>query len=252
MGSDEVFPRAISALEHKLLLWILPADRPGYAEYRNVINTWKVAGTRPWAEGSYLLAPSGSTPDPDASPSQLVAVGAVEGPRGVLSVNVRELQLHQLEFEISGPADQEPERNFERLRRWTLSSWSPTMPCPSCEGRLREVVMATLAGRNFVLALCIHDQRLWVFDDLKGMNLPVPVTGFYNEVMLQAKIQDPGIALQSRRLFSDLDAYTDAILTRAFEAYNRTRHRIQLGESLVLKEDPPASWLKWLGDKMFG
>lgn len=251
MGSNDPFPRDLAALEKRLLLWILPEDRPGYAEYRDAVNQWKVIGERPWEEGSYLLGPPGSTVDFDA-PQQLVAVGVIEALRGILSVTVRELHAQQLEYEISGPADEELARNFERLRKWTLSSWSPTAPCPSCEGRLREVALSTLSGRGFVLALCVQDQRLWVYDNLQKMNVPIPVTGFYNELMLQAKIQDPGIALQSRRLFSDLDTYTDAILTRAFEAYNRTRQRIHLGEALVLREDQPASWLKRLGNKMFG
>jgi hypothetical protein len=102
-----------------------------------------------------------------------------------------------------------------------------------------------------VLALCTRDQRLWVHDDLKKMNIPLPVTGFYNELMLQLKIHDPGIALQSRRLFLDLETYTDAVLTRAFEAHNRIRNRVHLDESLVLTEERPASLLRRLG-KMFG
>jgi len=125
-------------------------------------------------------------------------------------------------------------------------------PCPSCAGRLREVAMATLSGRAFILAFCVRDRRLWVFDALKGTNVPLPVTGYYNELMLQAKIQDPGIALQSRRLFSDLDTYSDVLLTRAFEAYNRTRHRVGVGEALVLADDQPVSWLMRVKHKMFG
>jgi hypothetical protein len=111
--------------------------------------------------------------------------------------------------------------------------------------------MTTVSGRSLVLAVCTRDQRLWIHDDLKKMNVPIPVTGFYNELMLQSKIHDPGIAFQSRRLFSDLDGYTDAVLARAFEAYNRTRNRVRLNESLLRAEERPASLLKRLG-KMFG
>ncbi len=252
MDSDEVFPRDLSALERKLLLWILPADRPGYAEYRNVVNKWKVVAARPWADGSYIMSAPGSVPELDTSPPQVIAVGMIECRGGVLTVSVRELQSSQLEFEVSEPADQEVVSNFERLRRWTLSSWSPTMPCPFCDGRLREVVMVTRSGRTFVLALCALDQRLWIHDELREMNIPIPVTGFYNDLMLQAKIQDPGIALQSRRLFTDLDAYTDDLLIRAFEAYNRTRRRVDLEGAFALREARPASWPIRLRKKMLG
>lgn len=252
MGLTEGFPRDLSAIERKLLLWILPADRPGYADYRNAVDRWKLVGTRPWVEDSFLLAPPGEVPEFDGSQPQVVAVGAVEGPRGVLNINVRELQPHQLEFELSGPEDQEVARDFEESRRWTLSSWSPTNPCPSCGGRLREVAMTTLSGLVFALSFCVHDHRLWIFDGTSGMNLPIPVTGFYNELMLQARIQDPGVALQSRRLFSDLDAYSDDVLTRAFEAYNRTRRRVGVEEAFVLTEDRPASLLMRLKRKIIG
>jgi hypothetical protein len=251
MGSDDVFPRELDGLEKKLLLWVLPPDQPGYAEYRDRLTTWKVLGERPWGGGSLLLGPSASNPDVDAPPPHPVAVGIVEGPQGVLTVTVRELQAGQLECDITGPADRELDRSFEQLRRWTLSSWRPDTPCPSCGGPPREVVMTTVSGRMLVLALCTRDQRLWVHDDLKKMNIPLPVTGFYNELMLQLKIHDPGIALQSRRLFLDLETYTDAVLTRAFEAHNRIRNRVHLDESLVLTEERPASLLRRLG-KMFG
>lgn len=250
MGSEEVFPRDLSALEQKLLLWILPADRAGYAVYRKFVNQWNVAAMRPRAEGCYVMTAPGSSPDLDASPPQIIAVGLIEGPAGVLTVNVRELQSSQLEFEISGQADQEIVSNFERLRKRTLSSWSPARRCPFCDGRVREVVIAARSGRTFVLALCPLDQRMWIHDDLKEMNIPVPVTGFYNELMLQAGIQDPGIALQSRRLFTDLDAYSDVLLSRAFEAYNRARRRVDLDDAIALKDDRPSSWLIRLRKKM--
>ena len=252
MGTDEVFPRDLSPLEQKLLLWVLPAGRPGYAEIRNVLEGWEVAGAKPWAEGTYVLAPRGSAPELDAPSPQLIAVGMIETSRGSVTVSVRELQFRQLEFEISGPADEVDLNGLGRLRTWTLSLWSPSLPCPSCGRILREVAMSTTSGRELTLALCAGDQRLWVYDESKQMNYPIPVTGFYNELMLQAKIQDPGIALQSRRLFSDLDKFADEALTRAFEAYNRTRNRLDLGESFVLKRIPRKPWLLRLREKILG
>ena len=70
--------------------------------------------------------------------------------------------------------------------------------------------------RAVVLAICTVDRRLWVYDGETGMNRPVPVTNFYNELMLHLNVRDPKVALDSLRLFQDLSGFTDGDLTRAF------------------------------------
>lgn len=252
MGSDEGFPRALSEPELALLRWVLPAGRDGYQAYRDAVNEWIVTGRRHDAEDCFILTPRGSKPDAECPLSPIVAIGAAEDPRGEVRVNVRELQPSQLEFGITGPADGELLARFERLRRWTLSSWTPGVPCPDCGGALREVRMATNSGRKLVLALCVKDQRLWLCDELHGMNIPLPVTGYYNELMLQSTIRDPERVLQSRRLFSDLGTFSDVVLMRAFEAYARTRQRIRPEDGLVVREDQSASWVQRLRRRMPG
>ena len=78
------------------------------------------------------------------------------------------------------------------------------------------------------LALCAYDRRLWVHDSSTGVNRLIPVTNFYNELMLHKNIRDPGIALDSRRLFADLDAYSDSDLTYAFLTYNKIKTKIRV------------------------
>jgi hypothetical protein len=60
---------------------------------------------------------------------------------------------------------------------------------------------------------------------------PVPVTNYYNELMLLKQIRDPEIALSSRKLFERLDEYSDTDLANAFLAYNRLRTKIAPGVS---------------------
>ena len=252
MGSDEGFPRELSEPELTLLRLVLPADREGYGEYRRALNEWVVTGSRFDAEDCHILTPRGASPDVEDPPPPLVAIGVVKDPRGDVRVDVRELQPHQLEFGVAGPADRELLAKLDRLRQWTLSTWSPGLPCTDCGRALREVLMTTNSGRKLELVLCTKDERLWLYDDLKGMNIPLPVTGYYNELMFQAGIRDPERVLHPRRLFSDLGSLSDAVLTRAFEAYARTRHRIDLDEGLVVREESPASWLSRLGRRILG
>jgi hypothetical protein len=104
--------------------------------------------------------------------------------------------------------------------------------------------MSTASGRRLVLALCVPDQRLWVYDARSGVNRPIPVTSFYNELMLQSKVQDRTVALDARRLFTDIGAFSNAALTRAFSTHNRLRTTVPLEDPLVLTSEEKAGWLQ--------
>ena len=99
--------------------------------------------------------------------------------------------------------------------------------------------MSSENGRALVLAVCATDKRLWVYDELTGINHPIPVTNFYNELMLHKNIRDPKIALDSKRLFSDLSQFSDAELSHAFRTYNALRTKIQLEGNIVVEDEKP-------------
>ncbi|MGH2569478.1 MAG: hypothetical protein ACRDGA_14155, partial [Bacteroidota bacterium] len=180
---DEKFPRELTASERELLLWVLPDDRPGYYDYRKLLGQWLVAAQGRRGEGNYILAPAGERIDNDSPLPQLFAYGVVETESGELSVCVRERLNNQLEYEIlSLRGDVDPTK-LREVRRWTFSTWLPRKPCPRCGKEVREVQMRTDEGRTLVLAVCDEDERLWVYDENSGINHPIPVTNFYNELM---------------------------------------------------------------------
>jgi hypothetical protein len=251
MGPDDIFPRELTTLERALLLWVLPADRTGYAECRKLVQEWKIAGRGRKGAGGYILAAPGLMPDIESPLPQLLAFGLVKTELGEITVSVRERQGDQLEFETSGPVEADLPGELASYRRWTLSEWLPTIPCPGCGRALREVRMNTASGRSMVLAICAEDHRLWVFDAQSKVNHPIPVTGFYNELMLQKKVQDRKSVPDSRRLFSDLHSYTDAALTGAFSSYNRLRTKVFLGEPLVMPTEGKLNWFKRATRRLF-
>ena len=87
-----------------------------------------------------------------------------------------------------------------------------------------------------MLAICLRDRRLWVYDDAKGVNHPMPITNFYNELMLHKNIRTPEVALHPQRLFDDLDSYSDLDLTRAFQTYNQIRTKVPFEGVIVVRE----------------
>ncbi len=242
MGSEEIFPRELTPFERALLLWVLPADRSGYAEYRNRVQEWKVTGRGRRGEGNYILGAPGLVPDTESPLPHLFAFGLVKAGRGEITVSVRERLGDQLEFEITSPVDEELPGGLESYRRWTLSEWLPSLPCPGCSGATREVEMKTKSGHSLVLAICREDHRLWLYDAQTRVNHPIPVTAFYNELMLQQKVQDRRAVPGSKRLFTDLGTFSDAALTGAFSSYNRLRTKVFLGEPLVVPTEESHNW----------
>ena len=63
MGNEDRLPRGLTEQERGLLLWLLPADRPGYLAYRKLVEAWQVAARGRRGEGNYILAASDEQPD---------------------------------------------------------------------------------------------------------------------------------------------------------------------------------------------
>jgi hypothetical protein len=240
MSSPERLPRELDSTERDLLLWVLPGDRPGYAKYRKFIEQWSVAAVGRRGEGNSILAEPGWKVDNESPLPQLFAYGAVERDGGNLTISVRERLGGQIEFEIEG-------RIFEaspEIRRWTFSEWAPSLPCPSCRLKVREVSITASADQVLDLVLCSKDRRIWVFDSLSGVNAPIPVTGFYNELMLQTGIKDPGIALEPQRLFDLSRSPSDSDLIKAFSSYNNVRKKVAIEGTLKIAVEPKLNWLE--------
>ncbi len=86
------------------------------------------------------------------------------------------------------------------------------------------------------LGISVAERRLWVHEAATGMVLLLPVTGFYNELMLHRGVRDPKTALVPGRLFDELGLYADEDLREAFLAANRIRHRVEVGGA----DSPPS------------
>lgn len=244
MENYDVYPRELSAVERELLEWVLPEDRPGYRTYRDLLTLWKVISGGRRGEGNYILAAEGTPADKDSPLPQVFAFGAVETTEGEVCITVRERLGDQLEYEIALPEGKRAGHDFREIRRWTFSTWLPKERCPICSEHIREVCMTTQSGWQPVLAICPKDQRLWVYEDSSGVNHPIPVTNIYNELVMQRKVRDPKIALDSKRLFTDLSAYSDAELVKAFAAYNSIRTKIPLEDMILVEEHKKQSFLK--------
>ena len=234
MELEDPFPRELSPLEKDLLLWLLPSDRPGYREYRSLVASWRVAGLGRRGDGNFILSQGKTKTDNESSLPQVFAYGIVETTHGRIAATIRERLEDQLEFEIVTLSGESLPDILGEKRRWTFSTWLPKQACPICSSALREVAMQTERGRRVVLALCKQDGRIWVYDEVTGVNHLIPLTNYYNELMLHANVRDPKVALNSKRLFTDLQNHSDATLSRAFASYNKLKTKIAFEDQLQI------------------
>jgi hypothetical protein len=225
---EHPYPRPLSARERAWLAWILPAGRPGYERYRTLLADVSVIGQGRRGEGEVILGPSGALPDLNPPLGPVLSYGAIETNFGTISVTLREPVDGQISLEIVSHSSERVPDEFEEARRWTYADWNPGDPCPQCGRPVREVPMRASVSGRFVLAVCSADRRLWVCDEATRVNRLIPVTNFYNEIMLHKNIRDPKVALDSKRFFADLGSYTDTDLAHAFRTYNALKTKVHV------------------------
>lgn len=227
------YPRALRPKERELLDSVLPAERAGYKRYRDLVASLTVIGEGQMGKGNLILGPSGRHPDLREPLSSVIAYGVVETTSDTFTVTVREYGGGQLDVEIvSAHGDEVPER-FEEKRRWTYSTWTPGDSSPSTGAPVREV---TLDDRH-VLVVSREEKRIWVYDGTSEMNILIPITNFYNELMLLKGVRDPRVALSPSKFFDDLGTYTDLELVQTFSAYNRIRPKVTLAAAVEAAQE---------------
>ncbi len=221
---DTSFPRNLRAKERDLLESVLPSDRPGYRRYRDLLETMQVIGEGRRGAGNLILGRSGETPDLTSPLPPVVAYGVVETTKDRYTITVREVVGGQIDTEIVSAHDEKIPDHFEEKRRWTYATWKPGSVSPATGGTVREV---RIDGQS-VLALAPGEKRLWLYDGLTGMNHPIPVTNYHNELMLHKQIRDPAVAVQAGLLFDQISSYSDEELRAAFVSYNASRRRVEI------------------------
>ena len=231
--TGEEFPRGLTERERSWIGWVLPENRPAYRELQHLIFSGIVIGEGRRGKGEIILGIESDLPDFSAPLAPVFAYGVIETDAGAISITVREELDSQISVEIIPQRTEEVPVQMKEVRRWSYSEWLPGNPCPQCNGAVREVIMRTSGGRRFDLAICSVDKRLWISDEATGVNRLIPVTNYYNELMLHKNIRDPKIALDSNRFFRELSLYTDEELTYAFTTYNKLRMKVRVDAQVI-------------------
>lgn len=239
--ASDIFPRVLRKKERELLEFVLPMEAPGYATYRRLMDEMVVLAEGRRGKGNLVLGRAGDRADLSLPLPPVVAYGVVETTRDEFTITVRACVGDQIDVEIVSTHGEEIPDHFEEKRRWTYSSWKPGTPSPATTMPVREVQIAP----TLTLVIAHHDRRLWLHDATTRMNHLIPITNFYNELMLHKAVRDPRIALDASRFFDEHRQYADGDLRAAFLAYNRLIRRVAIASA---EEQPqPKGWRARLG-----
>ena len=239
VNSNGEYPRRLSLREREWIGWVLPSGRKGYREFRERLTLLLVIGEGRRGRGEIILGRNGETPDFSNPLPPVFAYGMIESDAGGISITLREMADDQVSVEIVSLRGDDIPAQFGEHRRWTYSTWNPGDVCPQCQMECRQIQMRGGADvlPLFTLAICSTDRRLWVHDGLTEVIRLIPVTNFYNELMLHKGIRDPRVALDSKNLFKDLRNYSDGDLGLAFQSYNQLKTKVR-GEGFLAVEKP--------------
>ena len=231
----ENFPRKLKELERELLFSILPSDKPGYERYRNRIEEKFVLGFGRFGETNLVL---GNKEDEitirDAS-SSIFASGSIIYDEGKIEISINEENEDKIEFDIS-PKDYELVFKRKEIKRWNYSEWIPGQKSPREKSYVREVI---ISPGKYTLAISPEEKRIWFHESDSGINYLIPLSNYYNQLMIQKNIRDPKIALKPNLFFGNGTGnhsdYTDIDLRNTFISYNKYLKKLDI------KEEPIAS-----------
>jgi hypothetical protein len=241
-ASRSHFPRALTGQELAWLDFLLPADRPGYAEARHHLDGLLVLGEGRWGAGDFILGNPAGEIDPTEGMRPVVSYGELAGHAADGKVDTITLAIHEpnseglVEFQVASVSGASVPEGFVAESRWSYSYWSPGENCPATGEPVREIPLNDAS--DLLLVISPAKRVLWMFDAVQRTSRLIPVTNFYNELMLLKGIRDPSIAFDHHRLFTGMNGYADSDLRAAYIRYNNTFRKVDPMRLEVSQETP--------------
>lgn len=231
---DEKFPRGLTEREKSWLFTALPENKIGYKKYRDLIESLSVIGYGRFGEGNLVLGDENDVVDLEDPSSPIFAISNIAFEEANIYVTIHEVFDNQIEVDIKSVLGGKIPENLHQTKVWTYSTWLPGQKAPSDNSYVREI---HLIRDELVLAIAPSHKKIWIYNSKSGINHFVPVTNFYNELMILLENKDPEAALNPGRLFTNADDFTDEQLTQGFLVYNRHWNRVELDYRLFEKKD---------------
>ncbi len=234
----EKFPRALKEKEKYLLFSVLPENKPGYKRYREKIEKLAVIGQGRFDRDNMILGKADCKPDLSFPSTPVFASGTVICKETEIDVNIHEEAEDEIEFDISTNNFFEPECGFTEISKWSYSEWVPGLNAPKDNSPVREIVIIPV---KFILAVAPVHKKIWLHNFVTGVNHLIPVSNFYNQLMMVKDIKNSRVALHPEIFFEHLSEYSDQDFISALITYNKylKRFDIDLTYFLAQKNEAP-------------
>lgn len=231
------FPRQLTANEKKILFAVLPENKSGYKYYRDKIENLVVIGQGRFDRENLLLGKEGNKPDLAVPSNPVFACGTVLCKETKFDVLIHEEYDDEIEFDITTSGSINIEDNYEIVSAWSYSEWKPGQKAPSDSSPVRE---AQVIPGEFVLSVAPGHKKIWLHDMKSGVNHLIPVSNFYNQLMMVKDIRNSEVALNPGTFFDSIEKYSDEDLVSALLTYNKyiRRFKINLDYFARQKKEP--------------
>ena len=213
------FPRKLNDAELNLLLMLLPENKSGYSKYRKLIREFFVLGEGRFGEGNYFLGNPDDEIDLEISSSPILTSGIVKTDKATFEISINEIQDNKIEFSILPYPDEAEIYKVENVL--TISDWIPGKKSP--EGKT--VKLFSIDAMNYILAIAPIDHKIWLYEKSSGINYPIPVSNFYNELLRLKRETRKEFYQNPNRLFEELDTCSESEIILAFLMYCKYKRR---------------------------
>lgn len=217
------YPRDLSVIEKKLLFSILPANKSGYAQYRAKINTLSVTGEGMGGGSNLFLGLQGTLPDTISPSRPVFALGTLHYDTGIIDLIIHEEIDNEIECVFDG--DLSIAQNEMLKKNINYSEWEPGMKSPEKNEKVREII---IVPSSYILVFAASESKIWLHNTATGVNLLIPLSNYYNNLMLLKNERKSSVALNPKLFFNNLEAYDNEELVSAFIMYNKYMKRVQL------------------------
>ncbi|MCF8243242.1 MAG: hypothetical protein K9J16_17835 [Melioribacteraceae bacterium] len=221
------FPLHIDDDLKRRLEFVLPANRIGYNNVLEKINSYVIIGQGRFGGNNFILGRDGDKPDLGVSSAPMLACGYKIENDEKFYITVHEEIDDQVEIDFT----REVKRDKDDLS-WSYSYWQPGKKAPGDNAPVREV---HLIQNKVVVVVAPTHKKVWVYDDSTQINYIVPVTNFYNEIMHVLGEKDPKLVFNSNRLFDKPGDISDEQIGQGFLLYNKYWKKIDLNDELFIR-----------------
>lgn len=231
-NGKEIFPRELTFKEKEILFAVLPENKPGYKLYRNKIEKLFVICPGRFGGNNLILGAKVDENKYSLPSSPIFAIGTIIFKETDVAVSIHEEVDGYIEVDLSSSNADAFGGEVIKIGSWNYSNWIPGEKAPNDNSSIREI---SILPRRYLLAIAPDHKRLWLHDYISGVNHLIPISNFYNSLMLIKNIRESKIVLSPNSFFQQNERYTDKDLMMAFLSYNKYLRKFDIDYSFFFK-----------------